>query len=322
MAGSFRPSRDLEQGPLPALLLRRFQNLAARLRAAAWSEIAASHLHQHECDDRSSSHSVLPFPPQRSGQHVLGLMLIVKYSRRFCCIQEAQIAVGFSLALLISAVLPPLPPLPPPRPAGSSEMHFPSCCWISPPSVALRPCNSVTSFPSRANTAFLTEIVACGKGVGREEGVGCVLGELLLLQFRASICILSLLCMASCFFTPLLFETTSCKQQGGQGVEVSRLEEASGDTCKRFGWRLWKRHYMLMYFSGCDPVVAYRRSGSLRRCCCGTRVLLRNALLGATRLQRNCPLIFHCQLSFPSCSWMDKTRICPVLGHPVIISQM
>lgn len=44
---------------------------------------------------------------------------------------------------------------------------------------------------------------------GREEGVGCVLGELLLLQFHASICILSLLCMASCFFTPLLFETTS-----------------------------------------------------------------------------------------------------------------
>jgi len=57
--------------------------------------------------------------------------------------------------------------------------------------------------------------MACGKGVGREEGVGCVLGELLLLQFHASICILSPLCMASCFFTPLLFETTSCEEDRG-----------------------------------------------------------------------------------------------------------
>lgn len=158
--------------------------------------------------------------------------------------------------------------------------------------MALWPCNSVTGFPSRASTAFLTQNVACGKGVGREEGVGCVLGELLPLQFRASICILSLLCMASCFFTPLLFETTSCKQQGGQGVEVSRLEEASGDTCKRSGCRLWKRRCVLMYSSGCDPVVAYRRSGSLRRWCCGMPVLRRNTLLSAARLQQSCPLMF------------------------------
>lgn len=62
-------------------------------------------------------------------------------------------------------------------------------------------------------------------------------------------------------------------------MEVSRLEEAFGNTCKRSGCRLWKRHYMLMYFSGCDPVTVYYRSGSLRRWCCGMNVLLRNALL-------------------------------------------
>lgn len=131
------------------------------------------------------------------------------------------------------------------------------------------------------------------RGWEGKRGVGCVLGELLLLQFRASICILSLLCMASCFFTPLLFETTSCKQQGGQGVEVGRMEEASGDACRRSGCRLWKRHYVPRCSPGCDPaIVHHRRSGSLRRWCWCTRAFCRNALLDAARLQKSHPVVF------------------------------
>lgn len=160
-----------------------------------------------KCRSGSASRSVLP---HRSGQQVLGLV-----PTALQMYEEPPIPhnLWLCLALLTPATLPP-----PSLETCRAEKHFPPRCWISPPAVALRPCGSVTGFPSRASTAFLTQSVACGKGVGREEGVGCVCvcvgGELLLLQFHASICILSL-CMASCFFTPLLFETTSCK--GGRG---------------------------------------------------------------------------------------------------------
>lgn len=116
-----------------------------------------------KCRSGSSSCSVLP---HRSGQPVLGLVPTAQQMY-----EEPPIPhnLWLCLALLTPATLPP-----PSLETCRTEKHFPPRCWISPPAVALRPCGSVTGFPSRASTAFLTQSVACGKGVGREEGVGCV----------------------------------------------------------------------------------------------------------------------------------------------------
>lgn len=141
--------------------------------------------------------------------------------------------------------------------------------------MALWPCDSVTSFPSRARAAFLAENAACGTGVGREEGVG----EAVAAAVSVPQSVFSLFSA----WLPVFSHHRSSKQQAASGaedgVEVCRLEEASGDTCKRFGCRFWKRRYMLMCFSGCDPAAVCRRSGSLSGGCCG--LLLRNALPGA-----------------------------------------
>lgn len=160
-------------------------------------------------------------------------------------------------------------------------MHFPSCCWISPPSVALWPGNSATSFPSRASTAFLTRNWACGKGVGREEGVGCVLG---------SCCSFVPQSVFSLFaWLPVFSHHCSLKQQAASSKESRGWD----------GRSLWRQLQEIMVqalekdlhgyvFLCCDPVVVYHRSSSLRRWCLGVRVLLRTARLSAARVQQNC----------------------------------
>lgn len=169
-------------------------------------------------------------------------------------------------------------------------------------------------FPVKSkSTVFLTKNVACGKGVGREEEVGCVPGELLLLQFHASICILSLLCMASCFFTPLLFQTTSCK--GGRGWRLEGWKKPLATPEKDQCW-LWKRCSTSLCFSGWDPAIVHQRSGSERRCC-GVHVLLK-CVLDSSRTTHS---LSRLALVFPSCSWMDKIRICPKLRHAAVVSE-
>lgn len=125
---------------------------------------------------------------------------------------------------------------------------FPSVLLDFPSAEALQ---LRTQFP--ASRAFLIENVACGEGVGREGGGGVSAGGAGTIAVSCSVCILSLLCMASCFFTPLLLETTGCRE---------RQDRAGGWWPGRNPWkhlrRVWvqalEKAVCVCVFPRCDPV--------------------------------------------------------------------
>lgn len=118
-----------------------------------------------------------------------------------------------------------------------------------------------------------------------------MLGELGLLQFHASICILSLLCMASCFFTPLLLETTSCKR-AGQGWQLVAWKKPLETPAEGWGAGSGEGTAWLCALPG---VLLSHRGGSPGRGCCGVCVFPKIALLRAVQ-QQNYPFTFLSEL--------------------------